>query len=87
MPWLSTAKWVGTGAGVSGALMIGFKLGIMAHGFALFLVSSLLWGAVGFAMREPSGVLSGDLHGDQPDRPLALGQRLSSCIQREWNHA
>lgn len=57
MSWLSTAKWVGTVAGVSGALMIAFNLGIVAHGFALFLVSSLLWGAVGLAMREPTLVL------------------------------
>jgi hypothetical protein len=54
---LSGAKWIGTGAGVSGALLIALNLGVVGYGFVLFLVSSLLWTAVGFAQREPSLVV------------------------------
>jgi hypothetical protein len=51
------AKWTGTVAGVCGATVIALNLGIVGHGFVLFLVSSLLWTAVGFAQREPSLVV------------------------------
>jgi hypothetical protein len=51
MFWLSAAKWIGTGAGVSGAIVIALDLGIVVYGFALFLLSSLLWGSVA---RRPS---------------------------------
>jgi hypothetical protein len=51
---LSTAKWIGTGAGVSGALVIALNLGVVGYGFVLFLISSVLWTAVGIAQREPS---------------------------------
>jgi hypothetical protein len=51
---LTAAKWIGTGAGVSGAILIALNLGLVIYGFGLFLISSLLWSAVGFAMREPS---------------------------------
>ena len=47
MFWLSAAKWIGTSAGVSGAIVIALDLGIVVYGFALFLLSSLLWGSVG----------------------------------------
>ena len=43
MFWLSAAKWIGTGAGVSGAIFIALNLGIVVYGFALFFLSSLLW--------------------------------------------
>ena len=51
---LGTAKWIGTGAGVSGAILIALNLGIVVYGFALFLLSSLLWGSVALVQREPS---------------------------------
>ena len=57
---LATAKWIGTGAGVSGATLIALNLGIVVYGFALFLLSSLLWGSVALIQREPSlAVLQG----------------------------
>ena len=40
---LTAANWIGTGAGVSGAILITLNLGVVAYGFALFLLSSLLW--------------------------------------------
>jgi hypothetical protein len=40
-------------AGVSGAMLIALNLGVVGYGFALYLVSSLLWMAVGLAQREP----------------------------------
>lgn len=46
---LRAAKWIGTAAGVAGATLIALNLGTVVYGFALFLVSSLLWCAVGFA--------------------------------------
>jgi nicotinamide riboside transporter PnuC len=51
------AKWLGTAAGVCGATLIALNLGAVGYGFALFLISSLLWCAVGFAQREPSLVV------------------------------
>lgn len=51
---LRAAKWIGTAAGVSGAALISLNLGVVGYGFILFLISSLLWGAVGLAQREPS---------------------------------
>jgi hypothetical protein len=40
---LTAAKWIGTGAGVSGAIMIALNLGMVIYGYGLFLISSLLW--------------------------------------------
>ncbi|MBM3952650.1 MAG: hypothetical protein FJ311_14505 [Rhodospirillales bacterium] len=57
MPWLRPAKWVGTGAGVAGAVLVALNIGVTGYGFVLFLVSSLLWGAAGFAQRELSLVV------------------------------
>jgi nicotinamide riboside transporter PnuC len=57
MFWLSGAKWLGTVCGVAGAIMIALNLGVVAYGFALFLVSSLLWGTVALIQREPSLVV------------------------------
>ena len=57
MPWLSVAKWFGTVCGVAGAIIIALNLGVVAYGFAFFLVSSVLWGAVGLIQREPSLVV------------------------------
>ena len=51
------AKWTGTVAGVSGATVIALNLGIVGYGFVLFLVSSVLWSAVGLVQREPSLVV------------------------------
>jgi len=56
-PLLSPAKWIGTAAGVAGAVFIALNLGIVAYGFGLFLVSSLLWSWVGWMHREASLVL------------------------------
>lgn len=53
----SGAKWIGTAAGVCGATLIALNLGAEMVGFALFLMSSLLWCAVGFVQREPSLVV------------------------------
>lgn len=53
-PALAAAKWVGTGAGIAGAVLIALNLGIVVYGFGLFLVSSVLWTAVGWVQREPS---------------------------------
>ena len=54
MPWLSAAKWIGTGAGVSGAIMIALNLGLVIYGFGLFLISSSLWSVIGWLQREMS---------------------------------
>ena len=51
---LSATKWIGTGAGVSGAFMIALNLGLVIYGFGLFLISSLLWSLVGWLQREMS---------------------------------
>jgi hypothetical protein len=43
---LHAAKWMGTADGVYGAMLNALNLGVVAHGFALFLLSSLLWGTI-----------------------------------------
>jgi nicotinamide riboside transporter PnuC len=51
---LRAAKWIGTAAGVAGATLIALNLGAVEYGFALFLVSSLIWSTVGWIQRELS---------------------------------
>jgi hypothetical protein len=51
---VSAAKWVGTAAGVSGAILIALNVGMVVFGFGLFLLSSVLWGVVGLVQRETS---------------------------------
>lgn len=57
MSGLSNAKWIGTAAGVSGAILVALNLGLVAYGFGLFLISSLLWSVVGWLQREMSLVV------------------------------
>jgi hypothetical protein len=54
---LTAAKWIGTATGVAGAILVALNLGTVAYGFALFLVSSVLWCAIGLIQREPSLVV------------------------------
>jgi len=55
--FLKLAKWVGTAAGVAGAVLIAANIGAVGFGFVLFLISSLLWILVGWMHREPSLVV------------------------------
>lgn len=56
---LLAAKWIGTAAGVLGAVLIALDLGrvFVWYGYWLFLVSSVLWTAVGVIQNEPSLVV------------------------------
>jgi hypothetical protein len=57
---MGVAKWIGTVAGVAGAVLIALNLGLVEYGFVLFLFSSSLWLAVALIQREPSlAVLQG----------------------------
>lgn len=49
LPYL---KWLGTGAGIAGALLVALNIPASGWGFALFLVSSLSWTAAGLIMRD-----------------------------------
>ncbi len=51
---LRIAKWLGTATGVAIAIIIAANLGVVALGFVLFLVSSILWSTVGWVQREAS---------------------------------
>jgi hypothetical protein len=51
---MSVAKWFGTGAGISGAVLIALNFGVVAYGFAFFLLSSLIWLVAALVQREPS---------------------------------
>ncbi len=51
---MNLAKWSGTGAGISGAILIALNFGVVAYGFAFFLVSSLIWLVAALVQREPS---------------------------------
>jgi len=48
----SATKWIRTFCGVTGAALIVPNLGVVGFGFALFLVSSLSWGAVRLAQLD-----------------------------------
>ena len=54
---LLAAKWLGSARGVAGAIMIALNLGLVIYGFALFLISSVLWSAIGWLQRETSLVV------------------------------
>ncbi len=56
-PLLGPAKWVGTAAGISCAILIALNQGVVAYGFGLFFLSSVLWVRVGWMHREASIVL------------------------------
>ena len=51
---LTAVKWIGTAAGVSGAIMVALNLGLVVPGFWLFLISSVLWTVIGWVQREMS---------------------------------
>lgn len=51
---MSMLKWLGTAAGILGALLVAANIPSSGWGFVLFLVSSLSWSAAGLLMREPS---------------------------------
>ena len=54
--WL---KWIGTGAGLAGALVIALNLPFSGWGFVLFFVSSTTWLAAAVLQRDtPLAVLS-----------------------------
>ena len=54
--WL---KWIGTGAGLAGALVIALNLPFSGWGFTLFFVSSTTWLAAAVLQRDtPLAVLS-----------------------------
>ena len=54
MSMLRGLKWLGTAAGILGALLVAANIPASGWGFVLFLVSSLSWSAAGLLMREPS---------------------------------
>jgi len=57
---LKTIKWIGTTAGVAGAVLLALNIAISGWGFVLFLISSISWTAAAVAMREASlGLLQG----------------------------
>ena len=51
---LRITKWLGTATGIAGAIIIAANVGFVAHGFKMFLVSSILWSAVSWVQREAS---------------------------------
>jgi drug/metabolite transporter (DMT)-like permease len=51
LAWL---KWIGTGMGIAGALVVALNLPFSGWGFVLFLASSVSWTVVGLKMRENS---------------------------------
>ena len=53
---LTSAKWLGTVAGIAGALLIALNAGgtIVGIGFVFFTISAAAWVAAGWRMGEPS---------------------------------
>lgn len=51
---LRALKWLGTTAGIAGAILVALNIPASGWGFALFLVSSVSWGAAGVMMGEAS---------------------------------
>ena len=55
--WLGPAKWIGTLAGIAGAVLVALNTEVSGYGFLLFLASSFLWCAAGVAQRDDSLIL------------------------------
>jgi hypothetical protein len=56
----STFKWIGTGTGVAGALILALNIPISGWGWVLFGVSSGIWSAVALKTHDHSlAVLQG----------------------------
>ena len=55
--YLTPLKWIGTGIGVAGAILIALNIGAIGIGFVLFSISSSLWTYAGWAHREMSLVV------------------------------
>ncbi len=55
---LTSAKWLGTVAGIAGALLIALNVGgtVVGIGFVFFAVSATAWVVAGWRMGEPSPV-------------------------------
>ena len=53
---LAILKWLGTVAGIAGAILIALNVGgtIVGIGFVFFAVSATAWVVAGWRMREPS---------------------------------
>ncbi len=53
---LTSAKWLGTVAGIAGALLIALNVGgtVIGIGFVFFAVSAAAWVVAGWRMGEPS---------------------------------
>ncbi len=53
---LTSAKWLGTVAGITGALLIALNVGgtIVGIGFIFFAVSATAWVVAGWRMGKPS---------------------------------
>ena len=49
---LTPMKWLGTAAGILGALLMALNIPWSGWAFALFLVSSLVWTGVGLLERD-----------------------------------
>lgn len=49
---LTVLKWIGTGFGALGALLIALNLPESGWAFIFFLISSVAWFAAGLIMRE-----------------------------------
>ena len=54
---LDLLKWLGTVAGIAGALWIAMNLPSSGWGFSLFLLSSACWGTAALLMGETSLLL------------------------------
>lgn len=52
--YLEFAKWIGTAAGVIGAILVALNIGLVTYGFGFFLLSALLWTWVAWMHRETS---------------------------------
>ena len=50
----TTLKWVGTAAGILGAVLVALHIDVSGYGYPLFLLGSVSWTAAGLRMREPS---------------------------------
>lgn len=53
-PWLTAIKWIGTGTGIIGAVLVAANVGMVGWGFVIWAVSSASWVIAGYVMREPS---------------------------------
>jgi hypothetical protein len=51
---LTALKWIGTAAGITGAILLSLNIEVSGWGFVAFLINTTFWMAAGLILRDRS---------------------------------